>query len=69
MLNFEKSIGQLSGDAELTAGYMCLAFSAVFQPIDLAMLSQRLSIGREEKSSRTPGLRGQGNEEKMQRRL
>lgn len=52
MFKFEKSIGQPSGDTESTVGYMGLEFRAVFKPVGLDI----------EKSSRTPGFRGQGDE-------
>lgn len=37
VLRFEKSAGHPSGDAELTAGCMCLEFGAVFTPVKTAM--------------------------------
>ena len=68
-MKFEKSTGQSSGNAGSTVAYMCLEFRAVFNAMGLDMLNQGRRTDGGEKSSRTPGLRGQGDEEKKQRRL
>lgn len=57
------------GDAGSLVGYMCVDFRGSFNAMGLDMLSQGLRTDGGEKSPKTPGIRGQGDERKKQRRL
>lgn len=52
------------GEVCWASKWRCGVDSWAYVPGGLVMLSQGLSVDREEKSSRTPGLTGQGQEDK-----